>query len=225
MLRLHIPGRQSHASTPHTSVDPIVQAAHTITRLQTIVSRETDPLDMGVVTVSAIHAGDAENIIPGHADLKLNVRTAQPETRKSMLASMRRIIDAEAAASGNPNAPVLTPTTRFPFLFNDDSVTEALESTFAAHFGEDKHAYSKAIPRLQGSEDFGILATSVGKPSCFFLYGGTDPEVWDKLESEGRLREVPGNHSPFFKPVIGPTLKAGCEGYVCAALTFLTKVE
>jgi metal-dependent amidase/aminoacylase/carboxypeptidase family protein len=200
-----------------------VQAASTVTRLQTVVSREVDPLDFAVVTVSAFHAGDAENIIPEEANLKLNIRTARPETREHVLKSVRTIIDAEATASSNPTQPVLTETTRFPFLFNDNDVTAVLEQTFAEYFKPGKNSYQSDIARLQGSEDFGILATAVGKPSCFFLYGGIDPELYDKAEKEGKMKEIPGNHSPFFAPVIQPTLTVGLDGYVVSALTFLGK--
>ena len=215
---LHIEGRQAHASTPHVSIDPIVQAASTIMRLQTVVSREVDPSDFAVVTVSAIHAGDAENIIPQSADLKLNVRTGVPATRDRVLTSISRIISSEArASSASAPEPILTPTTNFPFLYNDAATVTSLEDTFAAHFGE---AYNKDIPRLQGSEDFGILASSINKPSCFFLYGGLEAEMFDRLMREGKKEEIPGNHSPFFLPTIG-SVKTGCEGYVVAALTFL----
>ncbi|KAF2653565.1 metal-dependent amidase/aminoacylase/carboxypeptidase [Lophiostoma macrostomum CBS 122681] len=222
-FQLRIEGRQAHASTPHVSIDPIVQAASTIMRLQSIVSREVDPSDFAVVTVSAFHAGDAENIIPSHADLKIDVRAGIPATRERVLAAVQRIISAEASASGNAKVPKLQPTTNFPLLFNDSGVTSALEKTFSEHFEVGEHAYNANIPRLQGSEDFGILATAIGKPSCFFLYGGTDPQVWDRAEGEGKLHELPGNHSPLFAPVVQPTLGKGVDGYVAAALTFLGK--
>jgi metal-dependent amidase/aminoacylase/carboxypeptidase family protein len=194
-------------------------------RLQSVVAREVDPLDFAVVTVSAFHAGDAENIIPEEAHLKLNIRTAHPATREHVLRSVETIIAAEGAASSNPKIPTLRATTRFPFLFNDDAVTGALEKTFAEHFGAGKNSYQSDIARLQGSEDFGILATAIGKPSCFFLYGGVDPEVYDRAEREGRMKELPGNHSPFFAPMVQPTLTRGVDGYVVAALTFMGKGE
>ncbi|ORY19842.1 hypothetical protein BCR34DRAFT_471562 [Clohesyomyces aquaticus] len=220
LLTIH--GRQAHASMPNRSIDPIVQASSTILRLQTIVSREVDPADFAVVTVSAIHAGDAENIIPDRVEAKINVRTARPEVREKVLSSIRRIIDAEAAASNAP-PPEFKPTTQFPFLYNDPKVTSELEKSFSSHFPTSAEGYTADIPRLPGSEDFGILATSIGKPSCFFLYGGTDPEVYDKAEKEGKLLELPVNHSPFFVPVMQPTLMVGIDGYVAAALTFLRK--
>ncbi|CAI6335994.1 unnamed protein product [Periconia digitata] len=218
---LHIEGRQAHASTPHVGIDPIVQAASTILRLQTIVSREVDPSDFGVVTVSSIHSGDAVNIIPQSADVKLNVRTGVPLTRERVLKSISRIISAEAQASNAPIEPTLTPTINFPFLYNDATVTAALEQTFAAHFGDE---YSDNIPRLQGSEDFGILATAIEKPSCFFLYGGVEKGLYDKLVEEGRGNEIPGNHSPHFLPTVD-SVRVGCEAYVVSALTFMGKGE
>ena len=222
--RLRIKGRQTHASTPHRGNDPIVQAASTILRLQTIVAREVDPLDFAVVTVAAINAGDAENIIPEHADLKLDIRAANPETRSRVLKSVKTIVEAEAIASSNANVPELKEIRNFPLLFNDATITSTLESSFSSHFKNSTYAtYTSDIARLQGSEDFGILATVIGKPSCFFLYGGTNPEMYEKLEKEGKMSEVPGNHSPFFAPVVQPTLSVGFEGYAVSALTFLGK--
>ncbi len=188
------------------------------------MSREVDPLDFAVVTVSAIHAGDRHNIIPAEADLTFNIRAALPETRETLLRSVNNIIAAEASASSNPKVPTLEPLCQYPFLYNDSDVTNAIEKNFSQHFEVGKHGYQNDIARLQGSEDFGILATSIGKPSCFFLYGGIDPELYDKAEKEGRLREdVPGNHSPLFTPVIQPTLTRAMDGYIVSALTFLKK--
>ena len=138
---------------------------------------------------------------------------------------MKSIVHAEALASSNPNTPELKEIRNFPLLYNDATVTSTLESSFSSHFKDAGYAeYTPDIARLQGSEDFGILATAVGRPSCFFLYGGTDPEVYGRLEAEGRMSEVPGNHSPFFAPVVQPTLRVGFEGYAVSALTFLGKV-
>jgi metal-dependent amidase/aminoacylase/carboxypeptidase family protein len=98
MSRITIKGRGGHASQPHRCIDPIVLAASTIMHLQTIPSREVNPSDLAVVTMGSIHAGDAENIIPEQADLKINVRTTDPQTCSRVLASITRIINAEADA-------------------------------------------------------------------------------------------------------------------------------
>ncbi|KAF2641712.1 metal-dependent amidase/aminoacylase/carboxypeptidase [Massarina eburnea CBS 473.64] len=215
-FKLRIEGRQAHASTPHVAIDPVVQAASTIMRLQTIVSREIDPRDFGVVTVSSIKAGDAVNIIPQFADLKLNIRAGVDETRTKIIDSISRIVSAEAAASAAP-APSLDHLFGFPLLHNNDDLTASLERTFAEHFGEN---YDKEIPRANFSEDFGILATAIGRPSCFFLYGGLDCEKYDSLVNEGRQAELPGNHSSEFLPVVG-SVKTGADAYTVSALTIL----
>lgn len=221
-LTLH--GRGGHGSQPHRTIDPIVMAANTITRFQSIVSRETDPADAAVVTIGAIHAGDAENVIPSHADLKLNIRTITPETRKGVIASIKRIVDAESVASNAPHPPEITPTSSFPFLINDGDVTQRLEDSFAEHFQPGRHSYDSNTLRLGGSEDFGVLATAVKRSSSYWCLGGTDPEVWDKAEVEGTLTEdVPINHSPFFAPVVQPTLRVATDAYAVAALTWLRK--
>ncbi|OCL13743.1 metal-dependent amidase/aminoacylase/carboxypeptidase [Glonium stellatum] len=223
-FNLTIRGRSGHASQPHRCIDPIVFAASTIMRLQTIPSREIDQSDLAVITVGSIHAGDAENIIPEKADLKINVRTIDPQTRSRVLSSIKRIVNAEAVASNAPSDPELTATTTYPFTFNDDDVTAALEGTFQTHFKPGNHGYDLNCPRLSMSEDFSVLATAVDKPAAFFIYGGVDKEVWDQAEKDGRLLEdIPVNHSAFFAPVIQPTLQVAVDGYAAAALTWLAK--
>ncbi|KAF1958858.1 metal-dependent amidase/aminoacylase/carboxypeptidase [Byssothecium circinans] len=217
-FKLHIKGRQAHASTPHVSIDPIVQAASTIMRLQTIVSREVDPRDMAVVTVSSIKAGDAANIIPQSADLKLNIRAGVEETRSKLIESISRIVSAEASASAAPE-PEINHLFGFPLLHNDDALTAELEGAFAEHFTDQ---YDSGIERMTFSEDFGTLATAIGKPSCFFLYGGLEGEGFDRMVREGRVKEIPGNHSPSFLPVVG-SVKTGADAYVVSALKVMWK--
>jgi metal-dependent amidase/aminoacylase/carboxypeptidase family protein len=116
----------------------------------------------------------------------------------------------------------MLPTTNFPFLFNDEEVTSKLEATFAEHFPKDVHGYSSNALRLAGSEDFGILATAIKRPACFWTYGGVSAETWDRVEEEDRIMEdIPVNHSPFFAPVVQPTLRVAVDAYAVAALTWL----
>jgi metal-dependent amidase/aminoacylase/carboxypeptidase family protein len=221
-ITLH--GRGSHGSQPHRSIDPVVMAASTVMRLQTITSREIDPAETCVVTVGALNAGDAENVISSRADLKLNVRSFNPKLRVRVLASIRRIVEAESMASNAPAPPEIEETTSFPLTSNDDQVTKKLEETFSEHFPPSPHGYLRETGRALGSEDFSLLGSMINRPYCYFIYGGVDPEVWDKAEKEGTLQEtIPVNHSPFFAPVIQPTLKVGVEGYAAAALTWLAK--
>ncbi len=194
-------------------------AAQLVVRLQTIVAREVDPSDSSVVTVGSIQAGMTENIIADQAVIKVNVRNIHAQTRDKVLAAIRRVVSAECQASGAPKEPLIEPTSRFPFTENDENVTKELETTFAAHFG---NRFDADAPRLGGSEDFSILASSKGRPSCFWTFGGVDPDKWDEAEKLGTLQEdIPVNHSPFFAPVIQPTMKAGVDALAVAALTFL----
>jgi metal-dependent amidase/aminoacylase/carboxypeptidase family protein len=179
---------------------------------------------MAVVTVGTIHAGSSENIIPSQVDLSIDVRALNPKTKEKVIASVQRIVEAESQASNCPKPPVLTNTRTFPLLINDEAITTKLEESFKSHFPQAPHGYDPEAPRLGGSEDFGELATAINKPSCFWTYGGVDPETWDRLEKEGRLLEdIPINHSPFFAPVINPTLGVAAEAYAVAALTWLIK--
>ena len=211
-------GRGGHASQPHRTIDPVVMAAQVVVRLQTIVSREVGPDDTAVVTVGSVQAGQTENIIADKAEIKVNIRTVDKQTRERVLASVRRIVKAECEASGAVKEPTFEPTSQFPFTVNDEQATAPLEDVFAQAFDH----YDRDIPRLHGSEDFSILATSQNRPASYWVYGGVDPEKWDAAEKAGRLQEdIPINHSPFFAPVIQPTLQTGVDSYALAALSIM----
>ena len=219
-FKITLYGRGGHASMPNRTIDPAVMAAAVVMRLQTVVSREVDPSEeMAVVTVGSLQAGNTENIIGDTAELKINVRTISQKTRERVLAAIRRIVRAECEASGAPKPPLIEPTSSFPVTLNDERLTETLSQTFQMFF---ESSYNNDIPRANGSEDFGVLGTAIGKPCSFWLVGGTDPELWDEAMRKGTVAEdVPVNHSPFFAPVMQPTLKVGTTALVVAAMTFL----
>ena len=223
-LRITLHGRGGHASMPHHLVDPVVMAASTILKLQTIVSREMDPWDTAVVTVASVQAGDAENIVVDDARLAVDVRCTNAKAREKIRRSVRRIVDAESLAGNAVKEPSYTVTRTFPLTVNDEAVTARLEETFSEHFEVGDRGYTTEIAKLGGSEDFSNLATAVGKPFSFFMYGGVDPEVWDRCEAEGTLSEkIAINHSAMFWPVIMPTLQVACDGYAVGALTWLVE--
>ncbi|GAB7359531.1 hypothetical protein MBLNU230_g6720t1 [Neophaeotheca triangularis] len=219
-MRLTLHGRGGHASMPDRLIDPVVMAASTVMKLQTIVSREVASDDSAVVTVASIQAGDAENIVCDDARLAVDVRAINAKTRQKVLDSIKRIVNAEAMSSNAVAEPTFITTRSFPLTINDTTITEKLESTFGAHFD----SYDSDIPRSGASEDFSILASAVDRPSCFFMYGCVEQGFWDQCEVEGTLSEkIAINHSGLFAPVLRPTLQTGIEGYVVAALTFLGK--
>ncbi|GAA1314639.1 amidohydrolase [Leucobacter albus] len=201
-LRITLAGKQSHGSQPQDAIDPIVQGAHIITRLQTIVSRELSPQTPAVVTCGTFHAGLKENIIPASAEFTLNIRTLTPEVREQVLGAVARIVNAEAAASGAP-APRIEELTRFPRLYNDPESTEQVRAALAAELGADKIV---EIPTAMGSEDFGHLADSIGVPCVYWFFGAYPADHPSPAV----------NHSPFFLPDIEPTLTTGVRAAVSA---------
>lgn len=216
-LQIRLFGRGAHGSMPQASIDPVVMAASTVLRLQTIVSREVAATEAAVLTVGVLQAGTKENVIPDEALIKLNVRTFDEGVRKRVLAAIERIVNAEAEASGAPRPPEITPLDSYPLNVNDKAASDRVAQAFRAHFSTDRVFHTGPAP---ASEDFGCFGTEWHAPSVFWFVGGTDPAVYAKAKAEGRLNELPVNHSPKFAPVLHPTLEAGVEAMVAAALAW-----
>ncbi|NRI66354.1 amidohydrolase [Rhodococcus sp. MS16] len=218
-LRVRLVGKGAHGSMPENSVDPVVMAAETVLRLQTIVSREVPSTAIAVLTVGSIHAGDAANVIPGEAELQLNIRSYDSAVRERILSSVDRIVRGEAATAGAPEEPTITEIERFPIVVNDPAALGKTLDAFAAWLGEDNILDPGAGA---GSEDVGILATSSGAQLSYWLLGGTDPSLFTTGDmSDPALRTVPSNHSPHYAPVIEPTLTIGVSALVTATRTWL----
>lgn len=218
-LQIRLFGRGAHGSMPQASIDPVVMAAATVLRLQTVVSREVGATEAAVVTVGVLQAGTKENVIPDEAVIKLNVRTFDEGVRKRVLAAIERIVKAEAAASGAPRPPEITPLDRYPLNVNDASASERIAAAFRAHFSADRVRHTGPAP---ASEDFGCFGGEWHVPSVFWFVGGTDPASYAKAKEAGRLNELPVNHSPHFAPVIHPTLRTGIEALVVGSLAWLS---
>jgi hippurate hydrolase len=220
-LEIRLFGRGAHGSMPESSVDPVVMAAATVMRLQTIVSREVAATQSAVVTIGALQAGTKDNVIPDEALLKVNVRSFAEDVRGRVLDAIRRIVMAEAQASGAPRPPEITTTEHYPLTTNDPEATARVAAALRARFG-DEHVHQLATP-VSASEDFGSFGTEWEVPSVFWYVGGTDPEQYRRAEQAGRVADdIPTNHNPRFAPVIDPTLATGVEAMVAAALDALT---
>ena len=212
-------GRGGHGSRPETTVDPVVMAAATILRLQTVVSREVAAADTAVVTISSLRAGTKDNIVPDEAEFTVNLRSYEPHVRERALTAIRRIINAEAAASGAERDPEITVTDSFPVLRNDVPAIERTAAAFRARFGDDRVIDPG---RVSASEDFGVFGTSSGSPVCYWVFGGVDAAAYQAaLMGDTVDRDIPSNHSPFFAPLVEPTIDTGVSAMVCAALTWL----
>ena len=218
-LQIRLFGRGAHGSMPQASIDPVVMAAATVMRLQTIVSREVAAAEAAVVTVGALQAGTKENVIPDEAIIKLNVRTFDAGVRTRVLAAIERIVNAEAQASGAPRKPEITKLDHYPLNINDRDASQRVVDAFRAHFGAEHVRETGPAP---ASEDFGSFGTEWHAPSVFWFVGGNDPASYAKAKEANRLNELPVNHSPKFAPVIHPTLRTGVEALVVATRAWLT---
>jgi amidohydrolase len=219
-IRITLHGRGGHGSRPEAAVDPVVMAAAVVLRLQTIASREIAATDTVVVTVGAIHAGTAANIIPDDAELLVNIRTYDPDVRDRTLEAVERITQAEAAASRAPKPPDVTVESSFPTVVNDPA---AVDRTRAA--------LTSAVPfvvdpgPVTASEDVGVFASAAGAPLVYWLLGGADPAAFEGATSiddiRAKVAAQPANHSPLYAPVISPTLELGTAALTAAARAWL----
>ena len=217
-LQIRLFGRGAHGSMPQASIDPVVMAASTVMRLQTIVSREIAAAESAVVTIGSLQAGTKENVIPDEAIIKLNVRTFDANVRQRVLAAIERIVNAESAASGAPRAPEITTLDRYSLVVNDAVASQRVLATFRRHFSPERVRETGPAP---ASEDFGSFGTEWHSPSVFWFVGGTDPQQYAEAKAAGRLNEIPTNHNPRFAPIIHPTLQTGVEAMVVAAHAWL----
>lgn len=219
-LQIRLFGRGAHGSMPQASIDPVVMAAATVMRLQTIVSRELSPNEAAVVTVGSLQAGTKENVIPDEAIIKLNVRSYDPDVRKRVLAAIERIVNAESAASGAPKPPEITTLDSYPLGVNDVGASQRVADAFRQYFpaGRVKHTGPTSA-----SEDFGSFGAEWHVPSVFWFVGGIDPEIYAKAKAAGEVNKIPSNHSPYFAPVLHPTLETGVETMVVGALAWLSR--
>jgi amidohydrolase len=217
-FQIRLFGRGAHGSMPQASIDPVVMAAATVLRLQTIVSREIAPTDAAVVTVGSLQAGTKENVIPDEAIIKLNVRTFDESVRQRVLAAIQRIVNAEASASGAPKPPEITTLDRYPLVKNGAEATKRVVDSFHKYFPDDRVQETKPT---SASEDFGSFGAEWHTPSVFWFVGGTDPATYAKAKEAGRINEIPTNHNPGFAPVIHPTLESGVEALVVGAQAWL----
>jgi len=157
-------------------------------------------------------------VIPDEAIIKLNVRTFDEGVRQRVLAAITRIVNAEAAASGAPRPPEITPLDNYAMVVNDADASQKVVDAFRRHFPQER--VEKTQP-TSASEDFGCFGAQWEVPSVFWFIGGTDPDVYAKAQAAGRLNDLPTNHNPRFAPVIEPTLRTGVETLIVATLAWL----
>jgi hippurate hydrolase len=162
-------GRGGHAAWPHRCADPVMASAAIVQSLQTIVSREADPLDAAVVTVTAVHAGEAFNVIPDTATLRGTVRALREPVRAHLLRRVGELCERVAAAHGTQAAVRFLPGT--PATDNDAPTFERFERVAREALGADR-VRPMHLP-VMGAEDFSEYGRAT--PACFFLLGQMRP--------------------------------------------------
>ncbi|GLK48083.1 putative amidohydrolase [Brevundimonas intermedia] len=204
-------GVGTHGAYPHMGVDPVLVASQIVVSLQTLRSREVNPLEGAVVTVGSIHGGIKHNIIPEQVDLQLTVRADSPEVRTTLLDGIDRVARNTALALNVPEdrLPVVTrsATETTPATINDRETAQRVRDIFASTFGPD---VLRDTPRGgMGAEDFAyFVQPETGVKGVYFSVGGTP---------EAELETAAGHHSPLFKITPEPAVTLGVEASVAAA--------
>ncbi|MBI4913728.1 MAG: amidohydrolase [Acidobacteria bacterium] len=209
-------GRGSHGARPELSVDPVLIAARTVLALQTLVSREKDPLEPAVLTVGSIHGGTKHNIIPDEVKLQMTVRSYAPAVRKLLLSGIGRIARAEALAAGAPKEPAVVYSEGQEATWNDPALTRRLAARLARELGPENVVEGR--PDMV-AEDFGEFGKAAGIPSVLLRFGAADPA---RVQAGGPL---PSLHSGHFAPLPGPAIRTGATVLALAALEILDGTE
>jgi len=165
-----VQGKGGHGSAPHLAADPVVAAAHIIVALQTIVSRNVDPREMAVISVGAIHGGDAPNVIPDKVEMRLTVRAFRPETREMLRQRITELVQAQAQTLG-VQAQV-DYHWRYPSLINDEASTAFARQVALDWLGE--QGVMPSLEPLTGSEDFSFMLQAC--PGCYLIVGNGQGE-------------------------------------------------
>jgi amidohydrolase len=203
-----IRGYGGHGAAPNMTRDPIVIASELVVFLQTIVSREEDPLQPTVITVGSFHAGTKHNVIPDDAHLQLSVRTMSPEHREKTMAAIKRATNGIAEAAGIPadRAPIITVSeSAVPPTINDPALTRRVAGAMETALGKENVVPGKPI---MASEDFSLFAMTDPKPpiSMFWL-GAVDPAKLKDAQEKGT--RLPSLHSSEFTPLPEQAIRTG----------------
>jgi hippurate hydrolase len=218
-----VKGVGGHGAYPHTTVDPIVLASNMVMQFQTIVSRNSSPLDPAVITVGSFHSGAKHNIISDEAKLQLTVRSYSDESRTLLLDGIRRVARGAAMTAGLPEElmPVVTVEDPYtPSTFNDPDFTQARAAAFRERFGEER---VMEWPAVMGGEDFSQFrrAAPDDVESMIFWISGTPAPMLQALKEDGT--PLPSLHSPYWAPDAEAVIATGAEALAGAAMDLMPR--
>lgn len=208
-------GKGGHGAYPHTTVDPIVIAARSVTAFQDLISREKNPLDPAVITVGSIHGGTKHNVIPNEVQLQLTVRSYDEKLRERLLAGIRRVVRSEAELAQAPRPPLVTVSEGTHATYNDPALAERAAAVFRRVLPAGSVVQ---VPPVMGGEDFGEFARA-GVPGLLFWVGAVRPELWTRAQKDGQ--PLPSLHSARFAPDVPAALRTAVLSMSAVSLDLL----
>ncbi|MFC9328555.1 amidohydrolase [Kitasatospora sp. NPDC057015] len=227
-LEVVVHGRGGHAAAPHLAVDPLLAAAAMVLRLQGVVSQECGPAEQVVVSVGSLRAGGPANVVPDRAVLGVTVRAFSDPVLDRVVGAVRRIVRAEALASGCPTEPTVEITSRSGANLPDPRLTATVREAHLGAFGPQRVA---DWPPSMATDDFPLFgapgAALHGVPdirTAYWMLGMVGPGQWAAAPgatAAQKLAALPPNHSPEFRPHLGLTLRTGIAALVTAATALL----
>ncbi len=168
MIDIEIIGKGGHGALPHLASDPVVAAASVVTSLQSVVSRNIDPVEPSVVSITTIHGGDAHNVIPASVKLSGALRSLSHEGQSRATSQIKAISQSVAKGLGCRADVSVTPN--YPVLINSPAETKLAADAAAALVGRDN--VDSNCPPVMGSEDFAFMLQE--KPGCYLFIGNGD---------------------------------------------------
>ena len=201
-------GEGAHGAAPHMSIDPIVTASLIVMELQTIVSRNINPLDDAVITVGSFRGGTKHNIIPDEVKLQLTIRTYKDEVRNLIHKRIKEICDGIGASVGLEKSrwPKITmPDNYTPANYNDPDLVDRLIFSASNSIGNENVVMAE--PQMVG-EDFARYGKTKEKIPTAMYWLGTVPEERMNKYKNGNYA-LPALHSPYYYPEVEKTIETG----------------
>ena len=216
-------GVGGHGASPQSTKDPIVLASRIVVALQTLVSREKNPLDPAVLTVGSFQGGTKHNVIPDEAKLQITIRTYKPEVRKLLIDGIARIARGEAISAGMPEDRMPVVTIReanfTPATFNTEKLANRALALFRGNFGADR--VSVLQPFMVGEDVGRYWLDDPSVQGTLFWVGGVPQAKWDA--AKGDTTKLPSLHSPLWAPDAEKVISTATEAMTIAALDVLKK--
>jgi hippurate hydrolase len=215
-------GRGGHGAMPHTTIDPVVIAARIILDIQTIVSREINPVKPAVVTVGSIHGGTKNNVIPDEVKMLLTIRYFEDDVFKTIEESLLNITRGAAIAAGLPEnrMPLVTIIDADnPPVANNPELTMSVAASMKRMLGEEK---VKQVEPATVAEDFGKYGrTAENIPISIFWLGSVNTEKYSEHEKNGAY--LPPLHNSGYYPDFEPTFKTGVAAMTRSVIDLFNK--